>query len=116
VELTRQRVRPSLYHTFSDVCPTCSGTGRVLSRETVTTKIERWFQRARVGSRDRKYRLEVHPEVAAHLQEEDGRLLRVIQNRFRLRVQVEENSKLPADDFEVYSIRRKRYVTQEFAT
>ena len=114
VELTRQRVRPSLYHTLSQTCPTCDGTGRVLSRETVTTKIERWFQRARVGSRDRKYRLEVHPEVAAHLQEGNGRLVRVIQSRFRLRVQVEENPKLTADDFEVFSVRRKRYVTSEF--
>ncbi len=114
IQLTRQRVRPSLYHTLSEMCPTCGGMGRIMSRETVTTKIERWFQRARVGSRDRKFRLEVNPTVAEHLRENDGQLVRAIENRCRLRVQVVENEQLAADQFEVFSLRRKRYVTDKF--
>jgi ribonuclease G len=116
VELTRQRVRPSLFDTLSEVCPTCAGTGRVLSRETLTTKIERWFQRARVGSRDRKFRLEVNPEVAGHLQENDGQRLKAIENRCRLRIQLHASERLEADQFEVFSLRRKRYVTDSFIT
>jgi ribonuclease G len=115
IELTRQRVRPSLYHTLSEVCPTCEGTGLVLSRETVTTKIERWFQRARISSRDRKFRLEVNPVVAEHLSENNNQRLKAIGDRSRLRVQLIENDQLPADRFEVFSLRRKRYVTEDFA-
>ncbi len=114
IQLTRQRVRPSLYHTLSEICPTCGGMGRIMSRETVTTKIERWFQRARVGSRDRKFRLEVNPAVAEHLGENNGQLIRAIENRCRLRIQLEENDQLEADQFEVFSVRRKRYVTDRF--
>ncbi len=114
VQLTRQRVRPSLYHTLSEVCPTCGGMGRIMSRETVTTKIERWFQRARVGSRDRKFRLEVNPAVAEHLSENNGQLIRAIEHRCRLKLQVVENEQLAADQFEVFSIRRKKYVTDKF--
>lgn len=116
VELTRQRVRPSLFHTLSAVCPTCAGSGRVLSRETLTTKIERWFQRARVGSRDRKYRLEVNPEVAEHLRENESKRLKAIENRCRLKIQLDEDERLDADRFEVFSIRRKKYVTGSFTT
>jgi ribonuclease G len=115
IEMTRQRVRPSLYHTLSEVCPTCEGSGLVLSRETLTTKIERWFQRARVGSRDRKFRLEVNPVVAEHLREDGERRLRAIRDRSKLRVQLTENEQLSGDRFEVFSIRRKRYVTDDFA-
>jgi len=115
VEMTRQRVRPSLYHALSEVCPTCEGSGLVLSRETLTTKIERWFQRARVGSRDRKFRLEVNPVVAEHLLEDKERRLRAIRDKSRLRVQLMENEQLPADRFEVFSLRRKRYVTDDYA-
>ena len=116
IELTRQRVRPSLFHTLSEVCPTCDGSGRVLSRETMTTKIERWFQRARIGTRDRKFRLEVNPVIATYLRDNEEQRLRAIRERSRLRVQVQENDELPADRFEVYSVRRKRYVTDEFTT
>ncbi len=114
VEMTRQRVRPSLYHTLSEVCPVCNGTGRVLSRETVTTKIERWFQRARIGTRDRKFKLEVNPVVAKHLRENNEERLRAIRDRSRLRVELVENEDLPADRFEVFSVRRRRYVTEDF--
>jgi len=116
IELTRQRVRPSLFHALSDDCPTCNGSGRVLSRETLTTKIERWFQRARVGSRDRKYRLEVSPEVAEHLRENDSQRLKAIANRCRLRIQLDEDENLDGDRFAVFSIRRKRYVTDNYIT
>src|SRR4029079_2290473 len=33
IEMTRQRVRASLYHTQPGACPTCGGTGRIFTPE-----------------------------------------------------------------------------------
>ncbi len=46
MEMTRQRVRPSLMFTFAEPCPTCGGIGMVQGRDTTVTKIERWLKRA----------------------------------------------------------------------
>src|SRR5206468_12267402 len=41
VEMTRQRVRPSLWQSMTIECPTCSGTGRVFRPEVVVRRMER---------------------------------------------------------------------------
>ncbi|HEX2091648.1 MAG TPA: Rne/Rng family ribonuclease, partial [Longimicrobiaceae bacterium] len=46
IEMTRQRVRESLYQLQTEPCPTCSGTGRIFTPETVVRRIERSIRRA----------------------------------------------------------------------
>jgi ribonuclease G len=41
VEISRKKVRPSLFMTLTEQCPRCKGTGRILSNETVAYQIER---------------------------------------------------------------------------
>ena len=42
VEMSRQRVRPSLLSQLSDPCPYCAGTGKVLSMETMPARSSAW--------------------------------------------------------------------------
>lgn len=64
IELTRERIRPSIMFSLSEPCPACSGTGRVGNRTTLFNKIERWIRRYK---QKHKFfsRLEiiVHPDV-----------------------------------------------------
>jgi len=39
VEMTRQRVRPSLWHSMTTDCPTCAGSGRVFTPEVVARRL-----------------------------------------------------------------------------
>jgi hypothetical protein len=41
IEMTRQRVRPSLWASQTTECPTCAGSGRVFKPEIVTRRLER---------------------------------------------------------------------------
>ena len=67
VEMTRQRVRPNLLHTHSEPCTLCNGTGRILGPDTTLTRIERWLQRSYAATREKRYVLKVHPDVAAYI-------------------------------------------------
>ena len=66
IEMTRQRIRPQFMLAQTDPCPTCEGTGRVLSPETIAAKLERWFERARAATSIKRFRLIVHPRQAEH--------------------------------------------------
>ena len=46
VEMTRQRVRPSLWHSMTTDCPTCAASGRVFTPEVVARRLERALKRA----------------------------------------------------------------------
>ncbi len=64
VEMTRQRVRPSLYHSQTQLCPTCHGTGRIFTPESVLRRIERALHRVADEGNERALVVRVHPEVA----------------------------------------------------
>ena len=114
VEMTRQRVRPNLLHTHSDPCPTCSGTGRVLGPDTTITKIERWLRRAYAGNGDRRFRLQVHPEVAAYMRGDKGGRLKDMRKATKARVDIEEDTAMPKQNYRFISVRRDLDVTAEF--
>jgi ribonuclease G len=53
IEMTRQRVRQSHLQSMTESCPTCGGTGRVFTAETILRRMERSVKRMGVeGKRD----------------------------------------------------------------
>ncbi|MFQ6094005.1 MAG: ribonuclease E/G [bacterium] len=105
VEMTRQRVRPSLLYTFSEPCPVCWGFGRVLSKETVMAKIERWFERARAHSKEKHVRLVVHPRIGEYLLEEGESRLKNLSRQYKMKIEVVQDPLLPLHEYKVYSAK-----------
>ena len=113
-EMTRQRVRPNLLHTHSAPCPPCQGTGRVLGPDTTVTKIERWLQRSRAATKERRFVLRVHPEVAKYMQENRENRLRSIRKATKARLLLEQDANLSPEDYRFISQKRNLDVTAEF--
>lgn len=67
VELTRERVRPSLLYQYSEPCPRCNGIGRVSAKSTILTKIERTIQKIKYKKGQRRLVLTIHPDMAEYL-------------------------------------------------
>jgi len=43
VQITRQRIRPSVVKSVSKVCPMCGGSGSIVTQDTVVVDIESWL-------------------------------------------------------------------------
>ncbi|MCX6829577.1 MAG: Rne/Rng family ribonuclease [candidate division Zixibacteria bacterium] len=114
IELTRERIRPSLIFTFSEPCPHCHGFGRILSRETVATKIERWFNRARVDSRFKKYNLVVNPLLAETLIGNNINRVSKIMKMHGFRINLVRDATIPAQDFRVYEGEGNTELTEAY--
>ncbi len=71
VEITRKRVYQDLEELMRIPCPYCEGRGRVLSPQSVAVRVRRELKRRAATARARCLIAEVHPEVAAVL-DEDG--------------------------------------------
>jgi len=63
IEMTRQRVRPSVLYSMHEDCPLCSGTGLVPSLNTIIADLERWIQSYRSQGGDRRLTVRVTPEI-----------------------------------------------------
>ena len=68
MQITRQRVRPILDIQTSENCPTCFGTGKIKSSLIFTDILERKIDCLVNKHHIRKFRLHVHPYVAAYIQ------------------------------------------------
>ena len=115
VEMTRQRVRPSLWHSLTRDCPTCAGSGRVFTPEVVARRLERSLKRAGHEHRERQLTVRVHPEVALYLLEEEPRLLNNLQKLTSLDLDLRDDPMMRLDEFRLMSRPAGRDVTEIYA-
>jgi ribonuclease G len=114
VEMTRERIRPSILHTLSDICPCCNGIGRLISKETIAMKIERWFKRAKIGAKCKHYRLMVHPDVVQIFGDGKNSRIRKMNREFGLEIELVKDENIPLDQFKVSDLDQKVEVTDMF--
>lgn len=68
VEMTRQRMRPSLQSSTYLACHQCGGTGFIKSNESVAIELIRLLNLAAAKKQIRRIELSVSPDIADHLQ------------------------------------------------
>jgi ribonuclease G len=114
VQITRQRIRQSVLHSFTEPCPTCAGTGLVQSKSTIVSQVERWIRRFKSETREFRLVLKVHPTIAAHLLEGKLSRLRRMMVKYFVLIKLEEDSSLAVDEFKFISRKQNKDVTNEY--
>jgi ribonuclease G len=114
VEMTRQRVRPSLYHTLTEPCSHCGGSGRVFTPETVVRRIERAIRRAGTEGSEKEILIRVHPQVALHILEDEPNFLRRIERNWRVTLDIRDDPLMRQDEFRLLSGPAARDVTAKY--
>lgn len=114
VEMTRKRIRPSFMHAISDRCPVCDGVGRVLSRESMAVKIERWFKRAASAGKANHYQLIANPQVADLLVAGKPSRLRHLEKNLKQKIDVIIDTTLHPEEFKVLDTRTEKEITDKF--
>jgi ribonuclease G len=110
IEMTRQRVRPSVIHTINDTCPVCDGTGLVPTLNTVVSNIERWIQRYRSKRLDRRITIRTTPEVYSYMK--NGRYNRLLKLMWKywIKIKLVKDEKLSIGTFEVYDRKNEKAI------
>lgn len=114
IEMTRQRIRPSLIHTFSDVCPNCGGTGRILSKESIVSSIENWIKRFKMTRKDRRIILIVNKDVAQYLTSGWNNYLFKLFWKYWVKIDLEPNPDMKPDEFRFLAKKDRIDITDDF--
>jgi ribonuclease G len=115
VEVSRKRVRPSLLTFFSDECPYCKGTGKVLSYASLANKIEQWIRRVGSKTREKRVQLRVNSSLALYLEEERRLTFDAMERQYRFKIEVQDDPRLHREDFKVVSLSSFRDLVQELS-
>jgi ribonuclease G len=114
IEMTRQRVRPSLYHTQTEPCPTCGGSGRIFTPETVVRRIERSIRRAAADGKDRQVTVRVHPEVALFVIEQEPKFLKDLEKSLKLTLLLRDDPLLQPDEIRLIATNTQQDLSGKY--
>lgn len=114
VQITRQRVRKSIFQRTRDVCPTCGGTGILISKENLLKDIEHWLRKFKLGKFLPKVILKINPFLENEILK--GCIPKYVLWRLRYRVllKVELDVSLKADEFKFFDPITGKDITTEY--
>ena len=116
IEMTRQRVRPSLIQSLTHPCEHCAGSGRVYTPSTVIRRIERSLKRAAASKTERKVIVRLHPEVALQVLEEEPDFVRRMAKKTQLDLDLRDDPLMRPDEFRLLSGPAETDVTAKYAS
>lgn len=103
MQITRQRVRPVMDVNVEETCPTCGGTGKIkpsiLFTDSLETKIDTLVNKLGI----KRFRLYVHPFVAAYINQGFFSIKRRWQMKYGMGVRVYPNQKLAYLQYAFYN-------------
>ena len=114
IEMTRERVRPSHMQSLSEPCPHCAGLGRIISKENMATKIERWFKRAAADKKYRNYHLVVCPPLAATLVENGTNRVERMMKIYKFRINLVRDTTLSEQEYKIYNAEDNSELTEAY--
>ena len=116
MQITRERIRPSLMQRMGDQCPACGGTGVVQARFTTINQIERWLRKYALQHPMKFQQLDLYvsPTVVEPLQNSDLKTELKWFLQHMLFVQVKPDESLRSDDFRFYSRKNNKDITAEY--
>ncbi|NRA41479.1 MAG: Rne/Rng family ribonuclease, partial [Pseudomonadales bacterium] len=114
LEMSRQRLRPSLGETSAIVCPRCNGQGTIRATKSLALSILRLIQEEASKGASVEVRANVPLEVGIFLLNEKRQIINDVQQRHSTRVLVIPNPDLQTPHFSVERIKASEdYQSQE---
>ena len=105
LEMSRQRLRPSLGDSATHVCPRCHGRGTIRSTESSALSILRLIEEESIKDNTSQIHAQVPVAVATYLMNEKREAVRRIEKRQGIRIFVIPNEHLETPNHEVLRIR-----------
>ena len=107
LEMSRQRLRPSLAESVSQTCPHCVGTGRIRSINSSALKILRVVEEEAGANPGQNMTIYVHPDVALYILNQKRASLASIEAQFNVAALIEADATLIPPDFRLGSDNRE---------
>ena len=101
LELSRQRLRPSITETMTEICPHCGGSGIRRSIESTALHVLRGIEEEGARQRAKEMEVFVHSQVALYILNEKRDAVAEIERKFEIKVLIMVDDGLIPPDFNI---------------
>ncbi|MBX2838120.1 MAG: Rne/Rng family ribonuclease [Gammaproteobacteria bacterium] len=105
LEMSRQRLRPSLGETSDDVCPRCHGSGTIRSVESTALSILRLLEEEAIKENTGQVLADVPVDIATYLLNEKRVNLNDIETRNEVTILIVANTTLETPNYSLQRVR-----------
>jgi ribonuclease E len=116
LEMSRQRLRPSLGESIQVVCPQCEGEGRIRGIESLSLSVLRLIEEEAMKERTSRVVAKLPVNVATFLLNEKRSIISEIEKRFQVTVVLVPNPHLDMPKYDIQRIRDDEARTPGAAT
>ena len=106
LEMSRQRLRPSIGETSQGVCPRCSGTGHVRGVESLALSVLRLMEEEAIKDNTQQVQAQVPVPVATYLLNEKRRSVFHIEKHHSVKILIIPNPNMVTPQYEVIRVRK----------
>jgi ribonuclease E len=106
LEMSRQRLRPSIGETSQGVCPRCSGTGHVRGVESLALSVLRLMEEEAIKDNTQQVQAQVPVPVATYLLNEKRRSVFHIEKHHNVNILIIPNPNMVTPQYEVIRVRK----------
>ena len=116
LEMTRERTGLSIIDSLTDSCEVCSGNGRIISKDTLLTRIDYWLRDYKKKNKDLRLKLYLHPELSNYLKKEKTRdYIRLMWKNF-IYLKVINDDTMNKNQFRFTKMLDSKDITNEIGT
>jgi ribonuclease G len=101
VQMTRQRTRENIIRTLSEPCSYCEGKGFLKSKITICYDIFREIRRECEEGLNEKILVNVHPDIANLLFDEERSGVEELENRYKKRIAINAKPDFHQEQYEI---------------
>jgi ribonuclease E len=112
LEMSRQRLRPSLEESTQHVCPRCHGQGTIRSTESLALSILRLIQEEALKENTGRIIAQLPIAVATYLLNEKREVISRLEQEYRLEIVLIPNPNLETPNYRLERVRRADMETQ----
>lgn len=105
LEMSRQRLSPSLGESSHHVCPRCQGTGKIRDNESLSLSILRLLEEEAIKENTKQVHTIVPVQIASYLLNEKRRAISNIEKRHNVDIIVAPNEAMETPHFSVFRVR-----------
>lgn len=107
LELSRQRLHPSLVETNFETCKHCAGTGLIRTNDTMAVMVLRAIEEEALKGRNSELRVTVPTDTALYIFNHKREMLASIEKRYNVRVYIAADEKLIKPAFTIDGVRNQ---------
>ncbi len=105
LEMSRQRLRPSLGESSQEVCPRCNGQGTIRGVESLALSVLRILEEEAMKDKTARVIARLPVEVASYLLNEKREILHTIEKRYETAVSVVPSPTLDTPNYAIQRVR-----------